>query len=113
VLQAGEIINNHFRIIEPIARGGFGAVYRAWDQNLDQIIALKENLHVSPEAQRQFRREAILLANLRHPNLPRVIDHFSLPGQGQYVVLDYIEGHSLANLLAERGRPFIEEEILP
>jgi serine/threonine-protein kinase len=96
-----------------MSQGGFGAVYRAWDENLDQTVALKENLHVGPEAQRQFRREATLLANLRHPNLPRVIDHFILPDRGQYLIMDFIEGRSLAELLRANGRPFSEAEVLP
>jgi serine/threonine protein kinase len=112
-LQVGETIHGRYRIMAPISQGGFGAVYRAWDENLDQTVALKENLHVSPEAQRQFRREATLLANLRHPNLPRVIDHFILPDRGQYLIMDFIEGRSLAELLWANGRPFTEAEVLP
>jgi serine/threonine-protein kinase len=112
-LHVGETINGRYRIIAPISQGRFGAVYRAWDENLDQTVALKENLHVSPEAQRQFRREATLLANLRHPNLPRVIDHFIIPERGQYLIMDFIEGRSLAELLRANGRPFSEAEVLP
>ncbi len=49
-----------------MGRGGFGAVYRAWDMNLSRLCAVKENLATTPEAQRQFMREATLLANLSH-----------------------------------------------
>jgi serine/threonine protein kinase len=42
----------------------------------------KENLDASPEAQRQFKREAQIVCDLAHPNLPKVIDHFVLPGKG-------------------------------
>ncbi len=73
----------------------FGAVYRAWDQNLNIPCAIKQNFETSPEAARQFSREAQLLASLRHPNLPRVTDHFSFPGQGQYLVMEYVEGEDL------------------
>ena len=76
-------------------------------------MALKENNDGGLESQRQFEREAKLLAGLRHPNLPRVIDHFIVPDQGQYLVMDYVEGKSLAALLAERGRPLDEAEVLP
>ncbi len=86
-----------------MGQGGFGAVYRAWDSNLNKPCALKENLDVSPEAQRQFTREATVLANLSHPNLPRVTDHFILPGQGQYLVMDFVEGDDLASILKQRG----------
>lgn len=104
-LRTGDILQNRYRIVRLVGQGGFGAVYRAWDMNVSQPVALKENLGVDAEAQRQFVREATLLAGLRHPNLPRVTDHFILPGQGQYLIMDYIEGKSLATLLAERGRP--------
>jgi len=90
-LQTGQVFNNRYRIVKLLGQGGFGAVYRAWDSNLNKPCALKENLDVSPEAQRQFTREATVLANLSHPNLPRVTDHFILPGQGQYLVMDFVE----------------------
>jgi len=70
-LQAGQTINNRYRVVKLLGQGGFGAVYRAWDSNLRKPCAVKENLDVSPEAQRQFNREATVLANLSHPNLPR------------------------------------------
>ena len=105
--------NNRYRIVKLIGQGGFGAVYRAWDLTLNQPVALKENLDASLEAQQQFEREARLMAGLRHPNLPRVIDHFFVPGQGQYLVMDFVEGRNLAALLTAQGRPFTEAEALP
>lgn len=102
-LQTGQVFNNRYRIVKLLGQGGFGAVYRAWDSNLNKPCALKENLDVSPEAQRQFTREATVLANLSHPNLPRVTDHFILPGQGQYLVMDFVEGDDLASILKQRG----------
>jgi len=109
-LKTGDVLQNRYRVVRLVGQGGFGAVYRAWDINVSQPVALKENLGVGNEAQRQFEREATLLAGLRHPNLPRVTDHFIIPGQGQYLVMDYVEGKSLATLLAERGRPLPEEK---
>jgi serine/threonine-protein kinase len=102
-LQTGQVFNNRYRIVKLLGQGGFGAVYRAWDSNLNKPCALKENLDVSPEAQRQFTREATVLANLSHPNLPRVTDHFILPGQGQYLVMDFVDGDDLASILRQRG----------
>ena len=111
-LKTGDVLQNRYRVVRLVGQGGFGAVYRAWDINVSQPVALKENLGVGNEAQRQFEREATLLAGLRHPNLPRVTDHFIIPGQGQYLVMDYVEGKSLATLLAERGRPLPEADAL-
>ena len=112
-LTTGAILQNRYRIVKLVAQGGFGAVYRAWDLSLEQPVAVKESFGTGPEAQRQFEREAKLLAGLRHANLPRVGDHFIVPGQGQYLVMDFVEGKSLADRLAERGRPLAEAETLP
>jgi formylglycine-generating enzyme required for sulfatase activity len=109
-LASGQIIHNRYRIARLVGQGGFGAVYRAWDMALEQPVALKENTSGGGDTQRQFEREAKLLAGLRHPNLPRVIDHFILPGQGQYLVMDFVEGKSLGALLRERNLPFEEAD---
>ena len=91
-LSPGQILNNRYRIAKLLGQGGFGAVYRAWDINMECPRAVKENLDTSPEAQRQFKREAQMLTALSHPNLPKVIDHFMIPGQGQYLVMEYLKG---------------------
>ena len=111
-LNVGDILANRYRIVKLVGQGGFGAVYRAWDLSLKVPVAVKENLDTGPEAQRQFEHEAQLLAPLRHPNLPRVSDHFFVPGQGQYLVMDFVEGQSLAEVLAARGGPLNEAEAL-
>ncbi len=112
-LAIGSILQNRYRIVKLIGQGGFGAVYRGWDLSLEQPVAVKENFGSDAESQRQFEREAKLLAGLRHPNLPRVGDHFVVPGQGQYLVMDFVEGKSLTTLLSERGGPLDEAEVLP
>ncbi len=112
-MNVGDVLQGRYRIVKLVGQGGFGAVYRAWDMNLKVPVALKENADTGPDAHRQFEREAHLLANLRHANLPRVSDHFVLPGQGQYLVMDFVEGKSLGDLLAERGGPLPESEALP
>jgi len=102
-LETGFVLNNRYRIVSLLGQGGFGAVYRAWDTSLNRPCAIKENLETSPEAQRQFNREAVILANLSHPNLPRVTDYFSLPDQGQYLVMDFVEGQDLESLVQRQG----------
>ena len=80
-----------------------GAVYRATDLRFNAIVAIKENRMVTTESQKQFAREAGLLYRLRHPHLPRVIDHFFIPHQGQYLVMDYVGGEDLKQVLSRRG----------
>ncbi|MBN2550270.1 MAG: protein kinase [Anaerolineales bacterium] len=104
-LEIGQIIhNNRYRIDSLLGKGGMGAVYKAWDTSLGLPVAIKENMDASPEAQKQFSREAGLLARLSHPNLPRVTDYFFIENQGQYLVMDYVEGEDLAAMIARLGR---------
>ncbi|OGO28415.1 MAG: hypothetical protein A2Z16_09185 [Chloroflexi bacterium RBG_16_54_18] len=108
--STGQILNNRYRIVSLIAQGGFGAIYRAWDMNLNSPVALKENLSSTTASLRQFTFEAQLLAKLKHENLPYVIDHFILPDQGQYLVMEFVEGKDLQAILEERSSPFSEAE---
>ena len=102
-LQNGYELKGRYRIDEIIAQGGMGAIYRATDISLEIEVAVKENFFPSEEAIRQFTREARILANLRHSNLPRVTDHFEIPDQGQYLVMDFIDGKDLKEIMAEQG----------
>jgi formylglycine-generating enzyme required for sulfatase activity len=112
-LNVGQVLNQRYRIIRLLGQGGFGAVYRAWDLLLERACALKENLDASAEAQRQFLVEAKILAGLSHPNLPRVTDTFFLPGQGQYLVMDFVDGEDLDQKLQRTpGRPLNDPQVL-
>lgn len=111
--SSGQTIKDRYRITHLLGSGGFGTVYRAWDLNLKISCAVKENLENSPEAQRQFIREAELLAKLKHPNLPRVTDYFLIAGQGQYLVMDFIEGDDLEILRNRAGGSLPESQVLP
>ena len=111
-LNTGQVLNNRYRIVKLLGQGGFGAVYRAWDNNLKGACALKENLDTSTNAQEQFAREASLLYNLRHPNLPRVTDHFVVAGQGQYLVMDYVEGDDQQSMLDRTPGGLPEDQVL-
>jgi predicted Ser/Thr protein kinase len=111
-LAQGQILNSRYRIVRLLGRGGMGAVYQAWDINLEAKRAIKENLDTSPEAQRQFKHEAQILDALIYPNLPRVIDHFILPGQGQYLVMDYVEGSDLDEMMKKSAAPLPVDQVL-
>ena len=109
-LETGFILQGRYRIEHVLGHGGMGAVYLATDESLGIQCAVKENLNVSPDSERQFRREATLLASLRHPNLPRVTNHFILGGQ-QYLVMDFVEGKDLKERLAHE-HPLPEAQVL-
>jgi eukaryotic-like serine/threonine-protein kinase len=105
VLKSDEILANRYRLILLVGQGTMGAVYDAEDMVFHRRVALKQ-MRYPPEASErakeqtrdQFEREAKILATLRHPNLPRVTDYFALADQ-QFLVMDYIEGQSLEEIL--------------
>lgn len=100
-LENGFLLHKRYRILDVLGQGGMGAVYRAFDENLDISVAVKENSFLSEDYARQFQREAKILASLRHPNLPRVFDYFVIDQQGQYLVMDYIEGEDLREWISK------------
>ncbi|HQY92780.1 protein kinase, partial [Caldilinea sp.] len=104
-MEPGNHLHQHrYRIHHLLGRGGMGAVYLAEDLNLAaRPVAIKENLNNDEEAQRQFRREAVLLAHLRHPNLPQVIDYFLEQDGRQYLVMEYVPGENLHEVMHSQG----------
>src|SRR3989337_2136657 len=111
-LERGALLHKRYRIVEILGQGGMGSVYHAIDENLGVDVAVKENLFTTDENARQFRLEAVILANLRHPNLPRVTDHFVIGDEGQYLVMDYIEGEDLRQRMERLGNITEDEAIL-
>ena len=89
------VLIDRYRVVRLLGQGGFGAVYRVWDLHLNGPFALKKTWILRRKPFASSLAEAQILANLHHPNLPRVTDHFSLPDQGQYLVMEYVEGEDL------------------
>ena len=114
-----QLLMQRYRILGQLGRGGFGAVYQAEDIRFgNRAVAIKEMnpVNLSPqeiaEATEAFKHEAFLLANLTHPNLPRIYDHFT-ENDRSYLVMDFIEGETLEKYLEDRnGKPFPIEEVL-
>jgi formylglycine-generating enzyme required for sulfatase activity/predicted Ser/Thr protein kinase len=111
MLSPNTILRERYRIIHQLGHGGMGAVYQAMDENLSCVVAVKETFAVTDEQRRAFRREAELLANLSHPTLPRVMDHFT-HGEGQFLVMQFVPGHDLAELLELREQPFAVAKVI-
>ena len=107
----GTVIDKRYKVIRLLGEGGYGAVYLAEDMRLgNKPLALKESFNKSAAALEQFRLEAQLLAELNHPGLPRVTDHFIDPDGRQFLAMDYIEGEDLDQHLLNLGHALPERE---
>lgn len=109
-LPSGQLLQQRYRVGRAIGHGGMGAVYEAIDQRLNARVALKQILRATPALRQAFEHEAKLLANLRHPALPRVNDYFS-EADADFIVMEYIDGQDLAEVLRDRG-PLDPAEVL-
>ncbi len=105
----GNIIHQRYQVLETLGKGGFGAVYLAQDLRLERLCVVKQMLpkRKSPKKlkidQANFQREARLLVELNHPghpHIPEIYDHF-FDDKSNYLVMKYIEGRSLQQLLDE------------
>src|SRR5882724_11693384 len=111
ILSPGAILQDRYRVIRQLGKGGMGAVYEALDQRLDAIVALKETFSVDERLRRQFEQEARLLAQLHHPALPRVSDYFT-EGDRAFLVMQFISGVDLAEIIAKQPGPFPRNQVV-
>ncbi|HEV2764674.1 MAG TPA: serine/threonine-protein kinase, partial [Pyrinomonadaceae bacterium] len=111
MLSPGTLLQNRYRVLEQIGQGGMGTVYVATDERFRSTVALKETHFDDPGLRRAFEREAHLLHRLRHAALPKVTDHF-VEGAGQFLVMEFIAGEDLSEMLKARGGAFPPTEVL-
>ena len=112
MLTNGKKLDGRYVIHQKIGSGGFGAVYLAQDTRFsgNNRVAIKKILQTGEQFSKSFRREADLLYNLSHPNLPKVTDCFQEDG-ANFIVMDYVSGDDLAVCL-RNGKNFTVEEVL-
>ena len=117
-LPPNAILNNRYLILQKIGQGGMGAVYKTSDTRQPGMLwAVKEmsdaaitNPQEQAYALQCFQREAGLLQSLNHPNLPKVIDFFT-EGAKHYLVMEFVQGQTLEDLMIARQQPCSEAEV--
>ena len=103
---------SHYRVLEKIGSGGMGVVYRAHDETLDRDVAIKvlpTGMLSDENARKRFRREALSLARLNHPNIGGVYEFGSEEGV-DFLVMELVSGLTLDARLA--GGPMEDHEVL-
>ncbi|HSM56066.1 MAG TPA: protein kinase [Candidatus Sulfomarinibacteraceae bacterium] len=97
----GKKIGGRYEILELLGQGGMSAVYKAMDQNLKRVVAVKlihPHLSDDPEFVRRFEEEAKAVAQLRHPNIVQIFD-FDHDGDVYYIVFEFVPGETLQDRL--------------
>ncbi len=106
VFRAGELVAGRYEVISLEGTGGMGSVYRARDNELGELVALKvlhRDLVGSPEMLARFRREAKLARRVTHKNVARTYD-IGEHGSDRFLTMELVEGEPLRDILAREGR---------
>jgi serine/threonine-protein kinase len=93
----------HYRVESALGQGGMGEVLLAWDERLERHVAIKRirsDRRLDEQGRLRFRREARAVARLNHPAIVQIFDVLDTE-DGECIVMEYVEGHSLARLLDE------------
>lgn len=96
------VLRDRYQFVAELGKGGMGAVYFAKDLNLDSYWAVKQVKNTSNIEFESFKKEVELLASLSHPDIPRIVDRIEL-NDDYFVVMDFIDGTSLARVLNMEG----------
>ena len=113
MVMKGQKINDRYQIIKTIGEGGMANVYLAYDTILDRDVAVKVlrgDLANDEKFVRRFQREALNASSLSHPNIVEVYDVGDDNGQ-YFIVMEYIEGKNLKDLLKKRGKLTVSEVV--
>src|SRR6266571_7028225 len=116
-LSQNTLLHKRYMIMRTIGHGGMAAVYQAQDSKHNTLCAIKEMsfstvpTNEQKQAVQNFLAEATILSRLNHPNLPVFTDFFT-EGERHFLVMEYIEGNTLEELLEMNGGPFSEQRVL-
>ena len=113
MIMKGQKINDRYQIIKSIGEGGMANVYLAYDTILDRDVAVKVlrgDLSNDEKFVRRFQREALNASSLSHPNIVEIYDVDEDEGNF-YIVMEYIEGKNLKDLIKKRGKLTVTEVV--
>lgn len=102
-MQSGDILADRFVIDDDSRRGGIGVIYRGWDLEAEQPVAIKFLTQLSPTDVKRFEREAGLLAEARLPGVVRHVQHGTTEEGRPYLVMQWLDGETVAARLDTRG----------
>lgn len=112
------VLQGRYEIIDQLGQGGMGTVYLARDHRLHGrtyvIKKLRDDFFRDEDREKAmafFMREIEVLCDLKHPNIVDIKDHFP-EGNDYFILMEYVEGKNLHEMLHERGEPFSEEQVL-
>jgi len=104
-LTRDTLVDGRYQILDRIGSGGMGDVYRAHDNELERVVALKlllRRFSEDPEFVARFRREASAAAGLQHPNIVQIFDRGEWDGT-YYIAMEYLPGRTLKQIVREHG----------
>ena len=107
MMDENALLNNRYRLLQPLGSGGMAVVFKAIDEMLERTVAVKilrEDYTDDKEFREQFKQEAKAAANLSHPNIVTVHD-FGFDDDQVFIVIEYIDGRDLKSLIRE-NQPF-------
>jgi serine/threonine protein kinase len=113
IFKTGYLLNNRYQITKQIGHGGMGIVYRAYDNELKQDVAIKllpDTIAHNEKALELMKREAKISLMLSHPNIVR-LNNFEQTDNKAYLIMEYIEGESLSDILLEKGKLSVDEAL--
>ena len=113
MIVKGQKVNNRYEILKTIGEGGMANVYLAHDTILDRDVAIKVlrgDLANDDKFVRRFQREALSASSLSHPNIVEIYDVGEDDGD-YFIVMEYVPGKNLKQLLKRRGSLTVEEVV--
>jgi len=100
IIEPGKVLNNRYEVIKNIGVGGMGAVFQAFDKDLDEVVALKvmKANHIEDDDINQFKEEIRVARRISHPNVVRIHD-FGQLASNVYISMEFVQGYTMEQIL--------------